>query len=76
MTAITEAAPTQPTPWLLTPALPSGRGMDCLDLLMERLFAKIGSTKQESSALAARRDILLPRFVSGKLRAEALNGRG
>ena len=38
------------------------------DFLTERLFARIESTKQESIGLAAKRDTLLPRLVSGEVR--------
>ena len=38
------------------------------DFLTERLFARIESAKQESFGLAAKRDALLPRLVSGKVR--------
>ena len=39
------------------------------EVLIERLFSRIDFGKQESSALSAKRDALLPRLVSGEVRA-------
>lgn len=44
---------------------PSAAVWAALGLLTEPLFAKIESTHKESSALAAQRDALLPKLVSG-----------
>ena len=44
---------------------PSAAVWAALGLLTELLFAKIESTHKESSALAAQRDALLPKLVSG-----------
>ena len=41
-------------------------------LLTERLFSRINSTREEASALAALRDALLPRLMSGEVRVGSI----
>ena len=56
------------TPYVLPS--PPAEVWGALALQTERLFARIEYTKQESRALTAQRDALLPPLVSGELRVE------
>ncbi len=58
--------------------VPSGRVIECFDKLVEPQVAQLFALKHESSTLAALRDTLLPKLISGELRvkdAEEFIGR-
>ena len=52
---------------------PPAEVWSALELPIKHLFARIESTKQEAHALAAQRDALLPKLVSGEVRVGAIN---